>query len=58
MGNEVSFRQIVPLYYGENAVICSMDKDSKVFANDVGRLELYDEIIVEGANLYDGKIVG
>ena len=58
MGNEVSFRQIVPLYYGENAVICSSDKDSKVFTDSVKKLELYDEIIVEGANLYDGKIIG
>ncbi len=58
MGNEVVFRQIVPVYSGENIVISSLDKNEQPFSEDVNILELYDEIIVEGANLYDGKIIG
>lgn len=57
MGNEVSFREIFPIFSGESIVISSMDSDLKPFSEEVGKLEVYDEIIVEGANLYDGKII-
>lgn len=58
IGNEVVFRQIIPIYSGENIVISSLDKNEQPFSEEVNILELYDEIIVEGANLYDGKIIG
>ena len=56
-GNEVSFRQIFPIYSGDSIVISSTSKNLEPFSEDVGILETYDEIIVEGANLYDGKII-
>ncbi len=56
-GNEVTFRQIFPIFSGESVVISSMDKNRQPFSDKVKVLEAYDEIIVEGANLYDGKII-
>lgn len=59
-GNEVAFREILPIFSGEDYVISSLDADDlqKVFDDEVGALQVYDEIIVEGANLYAGKIIG
>lgn len=57
MGNEVSFREIFPIFSGESIVISSMDSDLRPFSDEIAKLEAYDEIIVEGANLYDGKII-
>ena len=57
LGNSVSFREIFPIYSGENIVISDTDKNLTPFSNEFGKLEVYDEIIVEGANLYDGKII-
>ncbi len=50
-GNVVSFRKIDQLY-GEPAdyVICAVNEDS-------GWLHLYDDVIVGGRGLYDGKII-
>jgi hypothetical protein len=57
LGNSVSFREIFPIYSGENVVISEVNKKLEPFSKDFGKLEVYDEIIVEGANLYDGKII-
>ena len=57
LGNSVSFREIFPIYSGENVVISEVNKNLEPFSKDFGKLEVYDEIIVEGANLYDGKII-
>ena len=57
MGNEVTFREIVPLFSGEDVVISSMNPQGKTFRKD-NAVQVYDEIIVEGANLYAGKIIG
>lgn len=58
IGNEVAFREIVPLYSGENFVISKLvPKPEEYFSKKVGVVQVYDEIIVEGANLYDGKII-
>ncbi len=57
IGNEVLFKQISIIYSGEDYVVSSLDKDEETFTDDVGMLQAYDEIIVEGANLYDGKII-
>ena len=58
LGNEVSFREIIPVYTGEDYVISKLNvtKD-EMFSKDVGVVQVYDEIITEGANLYDGKII-
>ena len=59
-GNEVAFREILPIFSGEDYVISSLSPDDQqdVFLQKPGALQVYDEIIVEGANLYAGKIIG
>ncbi len=58
VGTEIEFKQIVPLYSGDDYIICDPSPDSeKIYSDSVGSLRLYDEIVVEGANLYDGKII-
>lgn len=49
-GNEVKFRRIEEIYRVGDTVVCSVNSSS-------GWLKLYDEIIIEGKNLYDGKII-
>ncbi len=57
IGEEVAFRQIIPIYSGEDYVISDSGKDAEAFSDDVGIVQVYDDIIVEGANLYNGKII-
>ncbi len=59
-GNEIAFREILPIFSGEDYVISSLsEKDREdVFLTKQGAVQVYDEIIVEGANLYAGKIIG
>ena len=45
----VQFKKIKPIYQDENYVVLPIDNDEN---NEV---DLYDEIIVKGVNLYDGK---
>lgn len=64
-GNELQFKQIAVLYSGEDYLICSVDpksdeedgKDINIFSYDYPILKLYDKVVVEGADLYDGKLV-
>ncbi len=51
-GNLVEFKPIERLYEGETYVLCS---DTSNLEN---ALEQFDEVIVEGTDLYDGKILG
>ena len=55
-GSEIVFRQIVPLYSTSTYVICdpNPDEDELMTSETV---QLYDEIVVEGTDLYDGKVV-
>lgn len=57
IGNEVTFKQINILFSGDDYVISDADKNAPVFSPEAGILQAYDEIITEGANLYDGKII-
>lgn len=57
IGEEVTFRQVVPLFAGEDYIISAVDGAEDAFSSSVGIVQVYDEIIVEGANLYDGKII-
>ncbi len=58
IGNELLFKQIVPVYTGQGFIICKQNPDDKELASDdVGVLKAYDDVVVEGANLYDGKII-
>lgn len=55
-GNQVLFRQIIPLYSTENYVLCEASpKKSDLMT--AGTVQLSDEVVVEGSDLYDGKIV-
>ncbi len=49
-GTTLKFRKINVVYWGEDYVICSQeDKDDY--------LKLYDRIVTQGRDLYDGKVV-
>ena len=56
-GSEISFRQIKQIYSGEDFVICDVSIKDEDVADDVKILQIYDQIVTEGANLYDGKII-
>lgn len=66
-GNELEFKQIAVLYSNDDYLVCSEDPKSDeedgvkmeigIFSYSEPILELYDNIVVEGANLYDGKLV-
>lgn len=50
-GMQVKFKPVEIIYSNDNFMICEKnDKD--------GALRLYDQVVVKGKNLYDGKIVG
>ena len=58
LGNEILFKQIVPLFTGDDYVICKQDpEDDELVTDEFGILKAFDEVVVEGANLYDGKII-
>ena len=58
IGNELLFKQIVPLYTGSDFVICKQNPDDdELVSQNIGILKAYDDVVVEGANLYDGKII-
>lgn len=55
-GNQIEFRQIVPLYSTDNYVVCTPSPDpGSLYTQDT--VKLYDEVVVEGADLYDGKVI-
>ena len=55
-GNSIKFVEIVPLYSSNNYVICDSDPDtSELMTSET--LTLYDEVVVGGKDLYDGKLV-
>lgn len=55
-GNSIKFVEIVPLYSSNNYVICNPNPDtSELMTNET--LTLYDEVVVGGKDLYDGKMV-
>ena len=53
-GEEIQFREIVPLYTDNQFVICDANP-SDSFSGNV--LQLYDEVVVAGKDLYDGKYI-
>lgn len=55
-GSEIVFRQIVPLYSTSTYVICDPNPDPEELMT-ADTVQLYDEIVVEGTDLYDGKVV-
>lgn len=49
-GMEVSFKEVEIVYTGDNFILCSDDPQKT-------SLKLYDQVVVKGKDLYDGKIV-
>ncbi len=56
-GSMLQFRQIVPEYSTDAYVICdpSPPKEDLMTSDTVN---LHDEVVVEGTDLYDGKVIG
>lgn len=55
-GNQLEFKQIVPLYAYSSYVICDESPDEESLYTD-GTVEVYDKVVTGGNNLYDGKFV-
>ena len=49
-GGKLVFRKIDVEYWGDDYIICAQNADD-------GYLKLYDKIVTEGKDLYDGKVV-
>ncbi len=49
-GQSLVFKRVNIIYWGEDYVICEQNPDS-------GYLMMYDEVVVEGKDLYDGKVI-
>lgn len=56
-GNKIVFRQVIPEYSTDSYVICDPNPPDGELLTDK-TVQLHDEVIVEGTNLYDGKVVG
>ncbi len=55
-GSQIGFRQIVPEFSTDNYVICDPSPDKNtLYTQDT--VKLYDEVVVEGTDLYDGKVI-
>lgn len=52
IGGTMRFRKIDVVYWGKDYVICEQKP-----VNEEGWLRLYDQIVVESKDLYDGKVV-
>lgn len=55
-GNQVAFRQVVPLYSTDNYVICDSNPDPDSLMTEK-TIKLHDEVVVEGTDLYNGKVI-
>ena len=49
-GGKLVFRKVNVEYWGEDYIICTQEADD-------GYLKLYDKIVTEGKDLYEGKVV-
>lgn len=50
-GQNLLFKKVNVIYWGEDYVICSQEQDDDY-------VKLYDKIVTEGKDLYDGKVIG
>lgn len=55
-GSQLNFRQIIPQFSTDNYVICDPNPNEDDLFTDQ-TVNLYDEVVVEGTDLYDGKVV-
>lgn len=55
-GSELKFVQIFPLFTSGGYIICDSNPEEEELMTDE-TVRLYDEVVIEGTDLYDGKIV-
>lgn len=55
-GAELVFKQVAIVYSGDDYVICNDSPDAGVLLNG-STVSLYDKVVVEGGDLFDGKII-
>lgn len=56
-GTELVFRQVAITYAGDDFVICNEHPEDGVLLNG-STVSLYDKVVVEGGDLFNGKIIG
>ena len=56
-GNIVTFKRLDVIYTGDDYVISKKIYDTVKDDNNIPYVKLYDEVIVEGKDLSDGKII-
>ncbi len=55
-GNELKFKEIIPLYETDEFVLCDTNEENEnLFSGTT--IKLYDKIVTEGTDLYAGKVV-
>lgn len=55
-GSELIFKEISITYSASDYVLCNPAPAEKVlFSGET--LELYDQVVIKGDNLYDGKVI-
>lgn len=55
-GTELVFKQVAIAYAGDNYIICNEHPAKGVLLNG-STVELYDKVVIEGGDLFDGKII-
>ena len=55
-GSELQFKEISIVYSSSDYVLCDPSPEEGVLFSDE-TIELYDQVIVKGDNLYDGKVI-
>ena len=55
-GNQIIFKQVYIIYSDEDYIICSENPSNDVLFNGT-TIELYDEVVIEGEDLYDGELI-
>lgn len=55
-GAELVFRQVAILYSGDDYIICNENPERGVLL-DGHTVSLYDKVVIEGRDLFDGKII-
>lgn len=56
-GTELVFKQVAITYSGDDYIICNPEPEDGVLLNG-STISLYDKVVTEGGDLFDGKIIG
>ena len=55
-GSELLFREVSVIFAGKDFVIVDINPESAILKSD-RTIIINDEVVIEGENLYDGKII-